>query len=101
MGVKIAAGSDAYMPWVRHGELAYELEEYVKVGLSPMEAIVAATETGAEVLGIGEEAGTIEEGKLADLIVVDGDPLADIRVLQDKRRIERVIKGGKVVVSRS
>jgi imidazolonepropionase-like amidohydrolase len=100
IGVKIAAGSDPYMPYVRHGELGFVLEQLVKAGLTPMEAIVAATKTGAEVLDMADEVGTVEEGKLADLVVLDGDPLDDIRILQDKANIKKVIKGGKVVVDR-
>jgi imidazolonepropionase-like amidohydrolase len=99
-GVKVAVGSDAAMPAVRHGESAYEMELLVKAGLTNMEAIVAATSTGAELLGMADEVGSIEVGKLADLVVVDGDPLKDIRILQDLTRIKRVIKGGKVEVSR-
>ena len=100
IGVKVAAGSDAAMPFVRHGENAYELELLVKAGMTPMEAIVAATKVGSEVLDMADEIGTVEEGKYADLVVVDGDPLADIKILQDLTKIEKVIKGGKVVVSR-
>jgi imidazolonepropionase-like amidohydrolase len=99
-GVKVAVGSDAAMPAVRHGESAYEMELLVKAGLTNMEAIVAATSTGAELLGMADEVGSIEVGKLADLVVVDGNPLKDIRILQDLTRIKRVIKGGKVEVSR-
>lgn len=101
IGVKIAAGSDASMPFVRHGENAYELELLLRAGLTPMEAIVAATKIGSEVLDMADEIGTVEEGKLADLLVVEGDPLVDIRVLQDKNKIERVIKGGKIMVARA
>jgi imidazolonepropionase-like amidohydrolase len=100
-GVKVATGTDAAMPYVRHGENAYEMELFVRAGLSPMDAIVAATRFGAEVLDMADEIGTIEAGKLADLVVVDGDPLEDIRILQDLCRIEKVIKGGTVVVSRN
>jgi imidazolonepropionase-like amidohydrolase len=50
---------------------------------------------------MADEIGTVEEGKYADLVVVDGDPLADIKILQDLTKIEKVLKGGKVVVSRS
>jgi imidazolonepropionase-like amidohydrolase len=101
LGVKVAAGSDAAMPFVRHGESAYELELLVRAGMTPMEAIVAATKVGSEVLDMAEEIGTVEAGKYADLVVVDGDPLADIKILQDLNRVKKVIKGGKVVVSRS
>jgi len=62
-----------------------------------MEAIVSATKTAAEACGLCE-AGTVEEGKLADLIVVDGDPLQDISVLQDPEKITVVIKDGEVQV---
>ena len=99
-GVRIGAGTDAGF-MVPHGSNARELELLVKAGLTPMEAIVAATKTGAEVLDMAEEIGTVEEGKLADLLVVEGDPLADIRILQDLTRIKKVIKGGKVVVHRA
>ena len=97
-GVKIATGTDAGF-WVKHGENAHELEEMVQGGLAPMEAIVAATHTGAACLDMAREVGTIESGKYADLVVVDGDPLADIKVLQDRRCIARVIKGGRQVRS--
>jgi imidazolonepropionase-like amidohydrolase len=100
-GVKVAIGSDAAMPLVRHGESAYEMELFVRAGLSPMDAIVAATKIGAEVVDMADELGTVEEGKLADLVVVDGDPLADITILQDLSRIKKVIKAGQVVVSRA
>jgi imidazolonepropionase-like amidohydrolase len=99
-GVKVAVGSDAAMPAVRHGESAYEMELLVKAGLTNMEAIVAATSIGAELLGMADEVGSIEVGKLADLVVVEGNPLEDIGILQDLTRIKRVIKGGKVEVSR-
>jgi imidazolonepropionase-like amidohydrolase len=98
-GVKIAVGTDAGFV-VCHGENASELEELVKGGFAPMEAIVAATRTGAELMDMEQDSGTIEEGKLADLVVVDGDPLSDISILQEEERIEKVIKGGRVVVDR-
>jgi imidazolonepropionase-like amidohydrolase len=66
-----------------------------------MEAIVAATKIGAEVLDMADQIGTIKEGKVADLLVVDGDPLADITILQDLSRIKKVIKGGQIVVERA
>ncbi len=94
-GVKIGCGTDAgYM--IPHGEMnARELELLVQGGLSPVEAIGAATRVGAELLRI--EAGTIEAGKLADLVLVNGNPIDDIRVLQDKSRL-RVFKAGKEIV---
>ncbi len=95
-GVKIAAGSDAGF-LIYHGEGACELEELVKGGFSPLEAIIAATRTAADCLGWADRLGTLEPGKLADLVIVDGDPLADIRILQDEPRIHTVLKGGQVV----
>jgi len=99
-GVKIAMGTDAATPFNRHGENALELQLMVEAGMTPMEAIVATTRTGAEVLGLAEQVGTVEVGKLADLLVVAGDPLADISVLQDKQKIEVIIKSGRVVMDR-
>ena len=93
-GVKIGCGTDAgYM--IPHGEMnARELELLVEGGLSPVEAIRSATAIGAERLGI--EAGVIAPGRIADLVLVDGDPAADIRVLQEQRRL-RVFKAGAEV----
>ena len=95
-GVKIAAGSDAGF-LVDHGENAAELEELVKGGLSAMAALQAATKTAAELLSLQHEVGTLAPGKLADVIVVAGDPLADIRLLQDSDRILHVLKEGRLL----
>jgi imidazolonepropionase-like amidohydrolase len=95
-GLKIAAGSDAGF-LVDHGENAAELEELVKGGLSPMEAIQAATRTAAELLGLQAEIGVLASGKAADVIVVDGDPLADVTLLQARDRIAYVLAKGRVV----
>ncbi len=100
IGVKIALGTDAAMPGVYHGGNARELELLVEYGLTPMDALVAATRNGAENLGMLDDIGTIEEGKLADMIVVDGDPLDDIRVLKDLSCIPLVIKDGAIVADR-
>jgi Tol biopolymer transport system component len=89
-GVLIATGSDNYLPTALH----IELEGLVEGGLSPLEAITAGTSTAARVLGAEAEIGTIEVGKLADLVILDADPLADIRNTQ---QIWRVIRGGRVV----
>jgi imidazolonepropionase-like amidohydrolase len=63
--------------------------------MSPMEALVAATRYGGEIMGMGNELGQVKPGYLADLILVDGDPVANIRLLQDKDRILAVMKDGK------
>lgn len=96
-GVHIASGSDVLGP---HQHLkAYELELKARV-LGPMGALVAATKTSAELLGLADRIGTLEEGKLADLLVFDGDPLADIKTLQDTARVHVVMTGGTVAVDR-
>lgn len=96
IGVTIICGSDAAMPYVRHGTNAYELEMLTEAGLSPMEALMSATGTAAEVLGI-PDVGTIRAGNLADAVLVDGNPLEDITVLQDPHAIAVVIKDGQIV----
>ena len=93
-GVKVAMGTDAGF-LVYHGQNAAEIEEFTQIGFTPMEAIIAATRMGAECLDMENEIGTVEVGKYADLVVVDGDPLADIALLQDENRIVQVFKGGK------
>jgi imidazolonepropionase-like amidohydrolase len=65
-----------------------------------MQAIQAATGWAAECVGLEKEIGTVAVGKLADLLVVDGDPLHDIKVLRDKERIKLVMKGGQAYVNR-
>lgn len=97
-GVKVVAGTDAG-GW-EHGNNARELELLVEAGMTPMQALVAATGWAAGCLGMDDRIGTIEAGKLADLIVVDGDPLADIALLQDKERIRLVMKEGRVYLDR-
>ena len=91
-GVLLAAGTDSpfyWMPWSLHREL----EEFVASGLSPLEAITAATLNAAIVLKAEKEIGTIETGKLADLVILNESPLEDIR---NTRRIWKVIQGGRI-----
>jgi imidazolonepropionase-like amidohydrolase len=95
-GVALAMGADA----PPHGANARELVRLVDAGLSPMEGIVAATRAAARASGLEHEIGTVEAGKVADLLVVDGDPLADIRVLCNPDRIRLVFQAGRVVVKR-
>ena len=98
-GVKIICGSDATMQFVFHGTNAFELEMLVEAGLTPLEALHAATGAAAMALDISD-VGSVAAGKLADLVCVDGDPTADIRILQDLKRIPLVIKDGRVVADR-
>jgi imidazolonepropionase-like amidohydrolase len=97
-GVKVVAGTDA--GGFVHGDNAREIQLLVERGMSPMQAIQAATGWAAECVGLEEDIGTIRVGKLADLLVVDGDPLRDIGVLRDKARIKLVMKGGEACVDR-
>ncbi len=96
-GVKIALGTDAAMPLVFHGDNAHEFELMVEYGLSPMEAIVAGTRNAADNIGLLNESGTIEAGKRADLVAVDGNPLENISILRDAAAIVLVIRDGMTV----
>jgi imidazolonepropionase-like amidohydrolase len=98
IGVKVVAGTDA--GGHGHPANAGELECLVKSGMTSMQALQAATGWAAECLGRQDELGTIQPGKLADLVVVAGDPLADIAVLRDSSRIALVIKDGQVAADR-
>lgn len=93
-GVTFGLGSDAGV--FPHGMNAMELEWLVKIGLSPMEALVAATKVPAKLMRIEDQLGTLEAGKIADLIATDGSPLADITELQD---VQFVMKEGEVYKS--
>jgi imidazolonepropionase-like amidohydrolase len=96
-GVKIAMGTDAGTPFNRHGENPFELVHMSEFGFSAQEVIVSATSRAAELLGLEEKIGTIAPGKLADLLIVEGNPLEDIRVLTDPGRIVAVFKEGREV----
>jgi imidazolonepropionase-like amidohydrolase len=98
-GIKIALGTDTQID-PEMGTSAHEMEIYVDYGMTPMEAIQTATLNAAEAIGLDREIGTLEPGKLADIIAVQGNPLRDIRILQDKKRIQMVIKEGEVAVRR-
>jgi imidazolonepropionase-like amidohydrolase len=98
LGVPIAAGTDA--GGHGHPKNALELKYLVEAGLTPMQALRAATQWAARCLGLEREVGTIEKGRLADLVVVNGDPLDDVTVLLDPARIELVWKGGVIRADR-
>jgi imidazolonepropionase-like amidohydrolase len=93
-GVKVAFGTDAAV--YPHGLNAHEFAVMVRLGLAPLASIQAATVNAADLLGWSDRVGTLEAGKFADLIAVDGDPLADVRALETVRF---VMKGGEVVKS--
>jgi imidazolonepropionase-like amidohydrolase len=98
IGVKVVAGTDA--GGHGHPANAGELECLVKAGMTPMQALQAATGWAAECCGREADLGTVERGKLADLVVVAGDPLADISLLRDPARIALVIKDGAIAANR-
>ena len=101
MGVRVAMGTDfSGGPIVLHGTNAGELKLLVDAGFTPMDAIVAATTIAAQALGVEKETGSLEAGKNADIIIVDGNPLEDIRILQDLSKIRMVVKEGDIVVQR-
>ena len=91
-GVKIAMGSDAFGH--DQGENLFELELMVRAGMTPMQAIVAATQTASELLDISADLGTIAPGKIADILVVDGNPLDDITILQERHNLVAIMKAG-------
>jgi imidazolonepropionase-like amidohydrolase len=100
-GVRLVIGDDFGTSWMPHGDYAVELEFYVKyVGISPLDVIRWATRNGAGLLGMGDELGTIEAGTIADLLVVNGDPIRDIGVLKDRTRLDIIMKGGEFIESR-
>ena len=96
-GVRMALGTDAGYTNCLHGENAYELELLVGCGMTSMQAIVAATATAAECVGMDKHVGRLQAGLLADLLVVQGNPLADISVLRDPRNIKALYKDGEKI----
>lgn len=95
-GVRIATGTDAGCPATNHGSVAKEVGFLVQCGLTSMKAILAATQVASEVVGLSDKIGTIEKGKLADIILVDGNPLEDISALE---KVKLIMKDGKVIKS--
>lgn len=92
-GVKIALGTDAATPFNKHGENAQELELMVNAGMDPLDAIMAATKGGAELLSMSDLIGCVEPGKEADIIAVKGNPIEDISLLKN---VKFVMKAGKI-----
>lgn len=93
-GIRVLPGGDYGFPYNPHGRNARDLELFVRLfGYSPVEALVAATKHGGELMGL--DVGLIVEGKLADLLLVQGDPTADIRILQDRNKLLAIMKGGR------
>jgi len=94
-GIRVLPGGDYGFAWAPHGENAKDLEYFVKyLGMAPMETIVSATRWGGQMMMQGNELGEIKEGYLADLLLVDGDPLSNIAILQDRKRLLAIMKDG-------
>ncbi|MDB4926519.1 amidohydrolase family protein [Mucilaginibacter sp.] len=95
-GIKILPGGDYGFLWTPHGTYAKDLQIFVeRLGWSTMDTIRAATVWGGEIMNMPNDLGKVKEGYLADLLLVDGDPLKDIKILQDKKRLHGIMKDGK------
>jgi imidazolonepropionase-like amidohydrolase len=94
-GGRLGMGGDYGFAWNPHGDYAKELTFFVNyVGFTPLQTIMCATKTGAEILGRGHELGTLEVGKLADVLIVDGDVAKDISLLEKRDKFIAVMQGG-------
>jgi imidazolonepropionase-like amidohydrolase len=95
-GIRVLPGGDYGFAFTPHCDNARDLEYFVKyLGFTPMEAILSATKHGAAIMMMGGELGQVKEGYLADLLLVDGDPLANLAILRDKARLLVVMKDGE------
>ena len=94
-GVRILPGGDYGFAWNPIGTNARDIEHFVRIlDFTPMEAIVAATKLGGEIMMMGGELGQVKEGYLADLLLVSGNPLADVSILQDADNLIAIMKDG-------
>ena len=94
-GIPVLPGGDYGFAWTPHGTYARDLEHFTTLlDFTPMEALISATAMGGRIMGRPDEPGQVRPGYLADLILVDGDPLQDIRILQDRSRLSAIMKGG-------
>lgn len=94
-GIRVLPGGDYGFAWTPHGTYARDLHYFVDLlGFTPMEAIVAATKLGGEIMGQPESLGQLRSGFTADLLLVDGNPLDDITILQDRNRLLAIMKDG-------
>jgi imidazolonepropionase-like amidohydrolase len=95
-GIRVLPGGDYGFPYNPIGRNARDLQWFVELlGYTPIEALVAATKLGGELMGRGELLGQVKPGYLADLLLVDGDPTRDVRVLQDPAKLAVIMKDGK------
>lgn len=95
-GIRVLPGGDYGFAWIPMGTNARDLEHFVNLyGYSPAEVLMAATRWGGEIMGMGDELGLVKPGYLADLLLVDGDPLQDIKLFQDRDRLLAIMKDGR------
>ena len=95
-GIKVLPFGDYGFPWTPHGSMARDFEHFTNyLGLKPNEIMRAATSYGAEAFGAPEDLGLVKAGCLADLIMIDGDPLADLTLFQDEANILMIMKDGE------
>jgi imidazolonepropionase-like amidohydrolase len=95
-GIRVVIGGDYGFARTPQGENARDIAHFVNhLGYTPAEALVCATRYGAELMGLGNQAGQVREGFLADLLLVDGDPVADVNILRNKDRLVAILKGGE------
>ena len=95
-GIRILPGGDYGFAWTPHGTYARDMQHFVeRLGFTPMEAILSATALGGEIMLRPDELGKVQPGYLADLLLVDGDPLQDITILQDTDRLHVIMKDGR------
>jgi imidazolonepropionase-like amidohydrolase len=95
-GIRVLPGGDYGFVYTPHGDYARDLELFVDLlGFSPAETLIAATRLGSHVMGMPDEIGIIRAGAYADLLLVDGDPLRDIRILQDREALRMIMKDGR------
>jgi imidazolonepropionase-like amidohydrolase len=96
-GIRVLPGGDYGFAWNPHGTYARDLLLFVDfLGFTPMETLVAATKMGGEIMGLGGELGQVKAGYLADLLLVDGDPLTDIKRLQNRDALLAIMKDGSL-----
>lgn len=95
-GIRVLPGGDYGFAWTPHGTYAKDLEYFVDLlGFTPMEALLSATKLGGEIMEQPGELGQIAEGYLADMILVDGDPVKDVKILQDRNNLLAIMKDGQ------
>jgi imidazolonepropionase-like amidohydrolase len=94
-GIRVLPGGDYGFAWNPIGANARDFEHFVNLfGYTPAETLMAATKYGGEIMGMGEELGLVKEGYLADLIMIDGDPVKDVTLFQDRDNILMIMKDG-------